>query len=32
VIIFSANGFTALAFASVVSIRPCVMSAPARFE
>src|SRR5438132_344757 len=32
VIICSANGLTALAFASVVLIRPCSISAPARFE
>src|SRR5436190_10659554 len=32
VIIFSATGRTALAFASVVLIRPCSISAPARFE
>src|SRR5262245_37951334 len=32
VIIFSAIGLTALAFASVVLIRPCSISAPARLE
>src|SRR6185503_14050783 len=32
VIIFSAYGLTAFALASVVSIRPCVISADARFE
>jgi hypothetical protein len=32
VIIFSANGLTAFAFATVVWMRPCSISAPARFE
>jgi len=32
VIICSASGFTAFAFVTVVLIRPCSISAPARFE
>jgi hypothetical protein len=32
VIICSANGFTAFAFASVVRIRPCSISEHVRFE